>query len=350
MKELIINNKTINENNPVFIIAELSANHCQKLDIAIKTIEAIAKAGADAVKFQMYTPDTLTLDCDNEYFKLHHNLWGDFKLYDLYKRAYMPWEWLPTLIKAAKENNLIWFSSVFDKTSVDYCEKYNIPAYKIASFEINDIPLLNYVAKKNKPVIFSTGIADEIDINNVLKICDKYNNKQVGILKCISSYPTTVNEMNLNNITYLREQYEHYIIGLSDHSLSDLASIISVTLGAKIIEKHFILNKKLSSPDASFSLCPSEFKNLVQNIRDTEKALGKEKMDFVNTHEMKKFSKSVFIIQDIKKDEIFTKENIKIIRPNDGMDPRYIEHVIGKQASVDLEKGTPLNYKYVKEF
>lgn len=343
-----IGNKEIGEDSPTFIIAELSANHMNDFNIAVKTIEAIAESGADAVKFQTFTPDTITLNCDNEYFQIKQGtLWDGQLLYDLYEDAYMPWDWQPKLKKIAENLGLIVFSSPFDKTSVDFLEDMDVPAYKIASFEITDIPLIKYVASKNKPIIISTGIAEKKDIELAIQSCLNEGNDKLAILKCTSSYPAPYEEINLRTINDMEKKF-NTTVGLSDHTLGSEIAIAAVTLGAKIIEKHFILDKKLGGPDCEFSMEPQEFEKMVKAIRNTEKALGKVNYKLSDkTRKNREFSRSLFISKDIKKGELITEENIKSVRPGFGLHPKYLEEILGKKAKKDLKKGTPFKKDFV---
>lgn len=343
-----IGNKEIGEDSPAFIIAELSANHMNDFDIAVKTIEAIAESGADAVKFQTFTPDTITLNCDNEYFHIKQGtVWDGQLLYDLYEDAYMPWDWQPKLKKIAEDLGLIVFSSPFDKTSVDFLEDMDVPAYKIASFEITDIPLIKYVASKNKPIIISTGIAEKEDIELAIETCLKEENDKIAILKCTSSYPAPYEEINLKTINDMEKKF-NTTVGLSDHTLGDEIAIAAVTLGAKIIEKHFILDKKLGGPDCEFSMEPQEFKKMVTAIRNTEKALGTVSYNLSDkTRKNREFSRSLFVVKNIKKGELITEENVRSVRPGFGLHPKYLEEVLGKKAKKDLEKGTPFKRDFV---
>lgn len=343
-----IGNKEIGEDSPAFIIAELSANHMNDFDIAVKTIEAIAESGADAVKFQTFTPDTITLNCDNEYFHIKQGtVWDGQLLYDLYEDAYMPWDWQPKLKKIAEDLGLIVFSSPFDKTSVDFLEDMDVPAYKIASFEITDIPLIKYVASKNKPIIISTGIAEKEDIELAIETCLKEGNDKIAILKCTSSYPAPYEEINLKTINDMEKKF-NTTVGLSDHTLGDEIAIAAVTLGAKIIEKHFILDKKLGGPDCEFSMEPQEFKKMVTAIRNTEKALGTVSYNLSDkTRKNREFSRSLFVVKNIKKGELITEENVRSVRPGFGLHPKYLEEVLGKKAKKDLEKGIPFKRDFV---
>jgi len=349
VKEIKIGNKKIGKRHPVFIVAEISANHLQKFDYAIELIKVARKAGADAVKFQTYTPDTLTIDCDNKYFQIKQGtIWDGKTLYQLYKEAYTPWEWLPKLKKIAEKEGLIFFSSVFDKTSVDFLEKITPPAYKIASFEITDIPLIEYVARKKKPIIISTGIATLSDIKEAVNTCKKVGNNQIILLKCTSVYPAPLEEVNLRTIPNLKETFKT-VVGLSDHTLGISIPIAAVALGAKIIEKHLTLDRSLGGPDAAFSLEPEEFKEMVNEIRNVENALGK--ISYQLGKKIKKnreFRRSLFIIKDIKRGERFTETNIRSIRPGYGLSPKYFKKVLDKEAKRDIEKGTPLSWDLIR--
>ena len=343
-----INNISIGNDFPTFIIAEMSANHLHDFDIAVETIKAMKDAGADAVKFQTYTPDTITIDCDNEYFQIKQGtIWDGQVLYNLYEKAYTPWEWQPKLKKIAEDLGLIVFSSPFDKTSVDFLEDMDVPAYKIASFEITDIPLIEYVAGKGKPIIISTGIASLEDIELAIETCLNAGNNQIALLKCTSSYPSPLDEINLKTIPDMIERFD-CVIGLSDHTLGGEVSVAAVALGANIIEKHFILDRKMGGPDSKFSMEPDEFKQMVDSIRNIEKALGKVNYDLSDKMKSnREFSRSLFVVEDIKKDEIITESNVKSIRPGFGLHPKYLKEIIGKKVKKDLKKGTPFKLDYI---
>jgi len=334
----------ISETSPVFIIAELSANHNHDFDIAMKTIKAAKDVGADAIKLQTYTPDTITIDCDNDYFKIKQNtIWDGMTLYELYKKAYTPWDWQPKLKKFAEELGLVCFSSPFDKSAVDFLEKLNVPAYKIASPEITDIPLIRYIAKKHKPVIFSTGLATKEDLDLAIKTCEEEGNKDIILLKCTSAYPTPLNEVNLLTLKKLKKDYS-FLVGISDHTLGIDVPIASVALGAKVIEKHFILDKKIGGPDSSFSLNPDEFSLMVKSVRNVEKALGKETYELSKqAKNVKDHRRSLFIVKDVNKNDLVTEENTKSIRPGFGLHPQFYNQVIGKKFKLDFKKGTPLS-------
>lgn len=345
-----INKKIIDKNNPVFIIAEISANHNGNFEKAVKLIKEAAKAGVDAIKLQTYTADTITIDCNNDYFKINQEtLWDNRNFYDLYKEAYTPWEWQPKLKKIAEDEGLICFSSPFDKTAVDFLEDMNVSAYKVASFEITDIPLIEYIASKGKPMILATGIATLTDIDEAVNACRRVGNNQIAILKCTSAYPAPFEDMNLKTIPNLAETFG-VISGLSDHTLGITVPIVAVSLGAKIVEKHFTLSRADGGPDAAFSLEPEELKLMVNSIRETEKALGE--VSYNLTDKMKKsreFSRSLFVVKDIRKGELFTEENLRSIRPGFGMHTKYYKDVLGKQASGNIEKGTPLKWENITE-
>ena len=345
-----IGNRIIGGNNPCFIIAELSANHNGDLNVAIETIRAAKKTGADAIKLQTYTPDTLTIDCDNKHFKIDEGtLWDGKTLYELYGEAYTPWEWHRRLFEVAEEEGLICFSSPFDFTAVDFLEKLDVPAYKIASFEIQDIPLIKYTASKGKPIIISTGIAEEKDIQLAVDTCREEGNGEIILLKCTSSYPAPLELANLNTIPDLKQRF-NVEVGFSDHTYGSLAPTVAVTLGAKVIEKHFILDKSIGGPDADFSLDVKEFTEMVDNVRNTEKLLGKVSYEVSEkVKKNRKFARSLFVIKDVKKGDLITKENVRSIRPGYGMHPKYYNDILGKKFITSFEKGTPLSLKMIKK-
>ncbi len=328
----------------VMIVAELSANHAGSLKIAIESIKEAKKAGADAIKLQTYTPDTITLDSDREDFLIKSGLWKGKKLYELYKEAHTPWEWHEKLFKTAKEEGLICFSSPFDKTAVDFLKEFDPPAFKIASFEITDIPLIKYTAKEKKPIILSTGIADLCDISLAIETIRETGNNQIALLKCTSAYPAPLEDANLNNIPTLKETFG-VTVGLSDHTLTSTSAIVSVALGARIIEKHFIIDKLLNTPDAEFSADPSEFQEMVKGVREAEKALGERR--YILSQKAKEgrfFARSLYASKDIKKGEKFSKENIKSVRPSLGLHPKFLEKLIGKKSDRDIKRGEPIKY------
>ncbi len=338
-----INGRKIGAQYPVYIIAELSANHGGKIEIAKASIKAAKEAGADAVKIQTYTADTITLNCSNEYFQIKQGtLWDGQSLYDLYTEAYMPWEWQPELKQYADAIGITLFSSPFDKTAVDFLEKMNVPAYKIASFEITDIPLIEYVASKGKPVIISTGIAELADIEEAVAACKRMGNEAIVLLKCTSAYPAPLEEANLLTIPEMAARFD-VSAGFSDHTLGITAPIASVALGATVIEKHFILEKSLGGPDAAFSLDITEFAQMVQAVRDTEKLLGS--VSYEMTEKKKKsreFSRSLFIAEDMEAGDVVTEANVRSVRPGFGLHPKFLSQLLGKKALRKLEKGTPV--------
>lgn len=343
-----IGDKTIGGNSPAFIIAEMSANHLQSFDNAVKIIKEAKKAGADAIKLQTYTPDTITINCDNEYFQIKQDtIWDGTTLHKLYQTAYTPWEWQPKLKKIAEEEGLICFSSPFDKTAVDFLEDMDVPAYKIASFEITDIPFIEYIASKGKPIIISTGIATLSDIEEAVNACKRMGNDQIALLKCTSAYPSPLEDINLNTMPNIRETFKT-IVGLSDHTLGHSVAVGAVALGAKIVEKHFTLSRIDGGPDSAFSMEPEEFKNMVNSIREIEKALGVVSYDL--TYKMRRsreHSRSLFIVKDVKVGEELNEENVKSIRPGFGMHPKYYNDILGKKARADIKKGTPLNWNLI---
>jgi pseudaminic acid synthase len=347
-KDIEIGNIKLGKNFKTFIVAELSANHNNKFEIAVKTIKAAKEAGADAIKIQTYTPDTITLNCKNDLFKIKQGtIWDGKYLYDLYNEAYTPWEWHDELKKTAEQAGLIFFSTPFDFSSVDFLEKMNVPLYKIASFEITDIPLIEYVAKKQKPIIISTGIAMLEDIELAIETCRKVGNEQIALLKCTSSYPAPIEASNLNTIPDMIQRFG-LIVGLSDHTIGDTVAITSVALGAKIIEKHFILDRKMGGADSTFSMEPQEFKKMVKSVREVESALGE--IDYSLTEESKKsrnLSRSLFVVKEISKGDIFTRENIRSIRPGYGLHPKYFFKVLGKTAKLNINAGTPLEMNMI---
>ena len=349
MNYLNINNKVIGEDSPVFIIAELSANHLRSYENAVRLIKAAKEAGADAIKLQTYTPDTITIDCDNEYFQIRQGtIWDGTTLYKLYEKAYTPWGWQPKLKKIAEEEGLICFSSPFDNTAVDFLEEMKVPAYKIASFEITDIPFIEYVASKGKPIIISTGIASLSDIEEALKACKRVGNEQIALLKCTSEYPAPFEDINLKTIPNMVNTF-NYIVGVSDHTLGNSVSVAAVALGAKIVEKHFTLNRSAGGPDSKFSMEPLEFKNMVTSIREVEKALGTVTYELTKKQlKSREHSRSLFVTKDMKQGEIFTKDNVRSIRPGFGMETKYINDVLGKKAKTEIKKGTPLYWDKIK--
>jgi pseudaminic acid synthase len=340
----------IDQNSPVFIIAELSANHNGSIETAIETVRAAKRAGANCIKLQTFTADTITLDSKNEDFKISQGtLWDGQYLHDLYKTTHLPWEWHQQIMEVAKEEGLICFSSPFDPTSVAFLETLNVPAYKIASFEITDIPLIELIASKGKPVIISTGIAEQEDIELALDACKRMSNTNVALLKCTSSYPAPIEEANMAMVKDLAERYG-VISGLSDHTIGSIVPIVATALGAKIIEKHFILDRSIGGADASFSMDEEEFTAMVKAVREAESAIGV--IDYTLTEKQQKgrdFCRSLYVVKDIKEGEIFTQENVRSVRPGFGLHPKFYKDILGEKAKVDLQKGTALQMSFIKK-
>jgi pseudaminic acid synthase len=338
----------VDKSSSVFIIAELSANHNGSLDVAIETIRAAKRAGANCIKLQTYTADTMTILSEKDDFKIKGTVWDGRFLYELYQEAYTPWEWHQKLFDEAEKEGLICFSSPFDKTAVDFLETLKVPAYKIASFEITDIPLIEYVASKGKPIIISTGIAEIEDIELALDACKRMGNSDIALLKCTSSYPAPIEEANLAMVKDLAERFG-VISGLSDHTMGSIAPIVATVLGAKILEKHFILDREIGGPDASFSMDEQEFTEMVKAVREAEKALGI--VDYTLTEKQKKgkdFCRSLYVVKDIKAGEIINEENVRSIRPGFGLHPKYLKDILGNIVNRDLEKGDRLLAKFFK--
>ena len=348
---IFIEDFEICDHGKTFIIAELSANHNQDINIALQTIKAAREVGADAIKLQTYTADTLTLDCDSDYFKIQHGtIWDGQTLHSLYDEAHTPWEWHEELMTYARSLGLICFSSPFDYSAVDFLESLNVPAYKIASPEITDIPLIEYVAKKNKPVIISTGIATLADIELAVRTCHEVGNYEVILLKCTSSYPTPLNEVDLRTIPNLRETFK-CPVGLSDHTMGHVVAGAAVALGARVIEKHFILDKNIGGPDASFSLDPAEFRALVDTIRNTEMALGTVNYDLTpKMVKIREFSRSLFVSHDANKGDIISASNVRSVRPGYGMHPKHLKNILGLNFSKNVQKGEPVSVNMIDGF
>jgi pseudaminic acid synthase len=334
----------------VFIVAELSANHNGSLETAKKTIKAAKKAGANAIKLQTYTPDTITIKSQKNDFLISNNsIWDGMYLYDLYNEAYTPWEWHRELFEISKDLGLECFSTPFDKTSVDFLEELNVSMYKIASFEITDIPLIEYVASTGKPIILSTGIADLNDIETAIKTIRKIGNNEIALLKCTSSYPSPPEESNLIMIQDFKERFD-LIPGLSDHTLGIQAPVIATSLGAKIIEKHFILDKSVGGPDSSFSLDQEDFTKMVNAIREAEVYIGKVDYNLSQRQILsKQFSRSLYVTREIKKGECFSEKNVQSKRPGYGLHPKHLKDIIGKESNRDIEIGERFDLKYIKK-
>ena len=331
-----------------YIIAEMSANHCGDKELAKKIIAKAKEIGADAVKLQTYTADTITINSRNDEFliKDNDNLWKGEYLYSLYQKAYTPWEWQAELKEYADSVGIELFSTPFDNSAVDFLESIGVKKYKIAAFEAIDYPLIKYTASKGKPIIMSTGISSYDEIQEAIDVCKSVGNNDITILKCTSAYPAKIEDMNLATIKDMYEKFapQGVKIGLSDHSMSIVPPITAVALGATVIEKHFTLDRALGGADGAFSLNPDEFAQMVQAVRDTEKALGM--VDYTVNQQSRKFARSLYVVKDIKKGEKFTPENIRSIRPSNGLHTRYYEDILGKTAKCDLEFGTPMREEY----
>lgn len=348
--QVAIDGRVINENSPAFIIAEMSANHLMDFERAKEIIRAAKECGADAIKLQTYTADTITMDCDSPYFQITQGtIWDGTTLYKLYKEAYTPWEWQPELKKYADELGIICFSSPFDKTAVDFMEQMDMPAYKIASFEITDIPLIKEAASKKKPVIISTGIAYPQDIERAITACRQVGNEQVVFLKCTSAYPAPYEDINLNTIPDMAKRY-NCICGLSDHTMGSAVAVAAVALGAKVIEKHLTLRRSDGGADAAFSMEPEEFKRMVEEIRIVEKSLGKVSYELTDKQKKsREHCRSLFVTKDIKAGEVFTTENLRSIRPGYGLSTVYYEEILGQTAARDIAAGTPMEWEFVRK-
>lgn len=331
-----------------FIIAEMSANHNQHLNIALDTIKAAKKAGADAIKIQTYTADTLTLDCNKPDFICGKGLWKGQTLYSLYQKAYTPWEWHEEIFRVAKEEGLVCFSTPFDKTAVDFLEELNNPIYKIASFEITDIPLIKYIASKHKPIILSTGIAVEEDIKLALETIHAENNWDVTLLKCTSAYPAPIEDANLLTIPDIKKRFRTKV-GLSDHTLGSTVPMAAVALGAEVVEKHFIIDRSIGGPDSAFSMDKEEFAKMVKDVRNVEKALG---FIYYPTDPSKikgrEFARSLYVAEDMKVGDIITEQNVRSVRPGFGAHPKYLPELIGKKVNRNLEKGESFSLEFLQ--
>lgn len=330
--------------NKCMIVAEMSANHNGSLETAIDTIRAAKRAGADAIKLQTYTADTLTLNCNKPDFLINNgSLWDGRTYYDLYQEAYTPWEWHEELFRVAKEEDLICFSTPFDKTAVDFLEDLGNPIMKIASFEITDIPLIEYAASKGKPMVMSTGVATEDDIKLAVETCRNIGNNDITLLKCTSSYPAPIVEANLRMIPDLAQRF-NVKSGLSDHTLGSTSAIVATILGATLIEKHFILDRAIGGPDAAFSMDEKEFKRMITDIRNAEASLGK--VDYTLTEKQKSgrdFCRSLYIAQDVKAGDVVTEENVRSVRPGFGLHPKYMKNIVGKVFKEDVLTGNRLS-------
>lgn len=331
------------------IIAEISANHGQDIEIALATIKAAKEAGADAVKLQTYTPDTMTLDCNNEYFQIKQGtIWDGQTLYELYKEAYTPWEWHKELFCYAKGIGIEIFSTPFDFTAVDLLESLNVNKYKIASFEITDTPLVEYSASKGKPMIISTGIATLNEIDEAVQACRRMGNDDITLLQCTSQYPAEPTDANLLTMIDMKKRFD-VKVGLSDHTLGSEVALLAVAMGSDIIEKHFILDRAIGGPDAAFSMLPHEFKEMVEQIRRVEEILGEVSYELTEKKKASRtFARSLFVVCDVKAGETITVDNVKSIRPGYGISPKYLGQILGKRFVKDIERGTPVSWDIIE--
>ena len=342
-----MNNKWQGITKKVFVIAELSANHNNDFDLAVKTIQAMAASGADAIKIQTYTADSLTLKANNEFFgPRKEGLWKGLTPYDVFSEGSMPYEWQPKLKMVAEDLGLIFFSSPFDKAGVDFLESMDVPLYKVASLEINDIPLIRHIISKGKPIIFSTGAASFSDIEKIVKLCRDNGNHEIALLKCTSEYPSTVEAANLMTIPDMQKTFQ-VTVGVSDHTMGAIVPVVAVALGAKIVEKHFILDRSLGGPDSAFSMEPKEFRLMVQQIREAEKAMGT--VDYTLKEKDRLRRRSLFVCRDIKKNEPLNLQNIRSVRPGHGLAPECLDDVLGMLAVEDMKAGTPLSFEKIKK-
>lgn len=348
MTNIRIGKKQIGTNHSTYIIAEMSANHAGDINRAIELIHIAKEVGADCIKIQTYTPDTMTINSNKEYFQIKKGTWQGENLYSLYGKAYTPWEWQPKLKEEAEKIGLDFLSTPFDKTAVDFLEDMAVDFYKIASFEIVDIPLIKYIASKGNPIIMSTGMASIGEIDEAVNAIRDTGNEKLCLLKCSSAYPAIPEDMNLKTIPNMKEIFE-VPVGLSDHSFGSIAAVTAVVIGADIVEKHLCISREIENPDSSFSMEPDEFKQMVQDIRAAEKAIGRVSYKISEKEkESHVFRRSIFVAKDIKKGEIFSEDNIRVIRPGNGLAPKYYEDIIGKKASKEIEIGEPLDWSMVK--
>ena len=344
MSNIQIKNRMIGDGHPAYIIAEMSANHSGSIERAKEIIREAKKCGADCVKIQTYTPDTLTIDCHNQYFHIDNGTWEGENLYNLYGKAFTPWEWHKELKEEADRVGIDFFSTPFDTTSVDFLEELGVDFYKIASFEMVDLPLLRYIASKGKPIIMSTGMGSKEEIAEALEAIHEMGNDQVAILKCSSAYPAISDDMHLKTIADMKQTFD-IPVGLSDHSMGHLGATTAVALGAKIIEKHFCISRAIENPDSSFSMEPAEFKEMVDQIRQVEKAMGNV---FYGVSKQEQtgitFRRSIFVTKDLKKGDVLSMDNVRIIRPGYGEKPKYLDDILGMKIDRDVEWGTPFSF------
>ena len=347
MSKISINGRAIGGGEPCYIVAEMSANHGQSFDQAVKIIEATKEVGADAIKLQTYTPDTMTINSHNEFFQIKDTIWAGRNLYELYGEAYTPWDWQPKLKELAEKLGLDFFSTPFDHTAVDFLESLDVPVYKVASFELVDVPLLKRIAKTGKPIFISTGMASLAEIEEAVSTVRRSGGNHLALLKCTSAYPAPPEEMNLRTIPHLAEAFG-LPVGLSDHTLDFEVAVAAVALGACIVEKHFTLSREQPGPDSSFSMEPHEFKEMVRAIRSVEQALGRVQYQITEREESSKvFRRSLFVVRDMYAGEEFTEENVRSIRPGFGLHTRHLGEVLGRKAREDIAKGTPLSWDLI---
>lgn len=343
-----INGRLVGDGAPAYIIAEMSANHAGSIERALEMIHVAKEAGADCVKIQTYTPDTMTIDCHNEYFNIEKGTWEGENLYSLYQKAYTPWEWHKQLRDEAAKVGIDFLSTPFDNTSVDFLEELGMSFYKIASFELVDIPLLEYIASKNKPIIMSTGMGSIEEITEAVDAIYSTGNRQLALMKCSSAYPAKSEEMNLSTICDMKKRFG-IPVGLSDHSMGAFSATTAVALGANIIEKHFCISRAIKNPDSTFSMEPDEFRDMVDQVREVEKAMGKVSYGVSKQEETNAcFRRSLFVVKDIAAGEKLTPENIRSIRPAYGLKPKYYKEVLGKTAKHAIKRGTPLSFEDIE--
>lgn len=347
-KIIKIKDKFIGEGHPCYIIAEMSANHAMDINNALEIINLAKESGADCVKIQTYTADTITLDSRKEYFMINGGTWDGYNLHDLYKEAFTPWEWQKRLKEEADKVGIDFFSTPFDISAVDFIEELGVEFYKIASFELTQIPLIKYAASKGKPIIMSTGMGTLEEIEEAVKAVESEGNNDLCLLRCSSAYPAVPDNMNLKTIQDMSERFG-VPVGLSDHSLGSVGALTAVVLGASVIEKHFCISREIKNPDSTFSMEPHEFKQMVEDIRTVEKVIGKVSYELTESEKGNRiFRQSIWVDKDIKKGETLTKENIRVARPGYGLEPKCFEQVLGKKAKQDLEFGMPLNWEMVE--
>ena len=334
--------------NQVYIIAEMSANHAGELENALEIVRQAAHAGADCLKIQTYTADTLTIDCDTEYFEIHGGLWDGYTLYNLYEDAGTPWEWQARIKQECETCGIDFLSTPFDHSAVDFLENLGCEAYKIASFELVDIPLIEYTASKGKPMLISCGMGSVEEIQDAVHACNRAGNQKVILLKCCSEYPAKWENMHLNTIPDMIQRFQ-VPVGLSDHSMGSLASVAAVALGACVVEKHVCLSRTIKNPDSAFSMEIAEFSKMVQDLRDVTKCLGQPSYQLSEAEQKSiVFRRSIFVVKDIPKGGCFTKQNVRCIRPGYGMSPKYYNKILGMTAQMDLKTGTPLQEEQIQ--